>query len=377
MLRTRLVEEDRYHVWRRIGVFVGLTWLPLLILSALQGALADSNTQIPFLRDPGPYARYLIALPLLVVLDVIIDPLLATVVQHLETSGVLPEEERSRYRGAILKMSRLRDSVWVEVALIALAVIMSWSVIPGYGEVRPEPETSSWIRAVTSQGEWLTFAGWWYLLVSAPFLQLLLYRWGWRFAIWVAFLRRFSGIRLTIQPSHPDLAGGLGMLYTGQLAFGVMSVAVATMMSSTLGDDILYKGQTLASVIPQVIGFVLISVAVIVAPLFMFLGQLMRAKRLGLREYGVLGSRLAQAFHAKWVSGISAQQSGGLMDTADASAMADYNAAYETVSHMRLVPIKLRSTIVLALALVAPFLPLTLTEISITEILKRIAQSLV
>ena len=167
------------------------------------------------------------------------------------------------------------------------------------------------------------------------------------------------------------------MLSNGQLAFGVMFVVVATMMSSTLVDDILYRGQTVANVKPEVIGFVLISVAVIVAPLFMFFGQLMRAKRLGMREYGVLGSRLAQAFHAKWVSGVSVQQSGGLMDTADSSAMADYNAAYETVSRMRLVPIKLRSTIALALALVAPFLPLTLTEISITEILKRIAQSLV
>ena len=118
MLRTRLIQENKYHEWRRIAVFVSLTWLPLFILSALAGALAGGNTRLPFLLDPGPYGKYLFALPIIVVADRIIDRLLVAVVQYFETSGLLPDEARARFRGALLELGRRRDSVLAEVTLI-------------------------------------------------------------------------------------------------------------------------------------------------------------------------------------------------------------------------------------------------------------------
>jgi hypothetical protein len=377
MLRARLLEADRYHVWRRMTVFVGVAWLPLLILSTLMDTLGGSEIGLPFLHDPGPYARYLFALPLLVLADVIIDPLLASIVLYFKKSEILGEEDQSRYDEAVLQIIRRRDSVLADVVLIALAYTLSLSVITGYGGVSLEQGVSTWLRAVTAEAHWLTPAGWWYILVSAPLLQILLYRWGWRFLIWAGFLYRVSRIRLALQPTHPDLMGGLGRVSSYQLAFGVVFVAIAVMISSALADQILFQGRTLIEFRMEIVVFVLACIVTIVAPLFFFLGQLLRAKQHGLEQYGPLGYQLSKTFHAKWIRGVSRKQKGELMNTGDASAMADYSAAYGTVSSMRLVPLNPRGTILLAATLLAPFLPLTLTKFSLAEALKRLAQMLV
>lgn len=377
MLRTRLVEEDRYHEWRGIAVLVGLTWLPLSILATLAGALSGSDIGLPFFSDPGPYAKYLFALPLLIAADRIIDPLVALVVNHIEVSGVLPEEARPRYRAALTEMTRRRDSVWVEAVFIILALSLSCALILGYGDIGLEEGVSSWAWTVTGQKHRPKPAGWWYLLISGPFLQFLIYRWFWRLVIWFGFLYRVSRIRLALRATHSDLAGGLGILSTGQNAFVVLFVAIAAVLSSELANDILFEGCTLTELRMEIIGFVILCVAVIVGPLFFFLGTLKKAKQRGLQQYEPLGYQLSKTFHAKWIRGVSLEQKGELMDTADPSAIADFSAAYDNVSSMRLVALNQRSTILLAAILLAPFLPLALTEFSFTEALKRIGEMLV
>lgn len=373
MLRTGLVEENRYQTWRRIAIFVSFTWFPLFILSAFEGALAGGNTQPPFLLDPGPYGKYLFALPLIVVADSIIDRLLAPVFQYLETSGLLADEMRTRFRGAHTELTRRRDSVWAEVALIVLALVLSLSVLLGFSDMSVGKEVSSWAWKVSGESRRVTIAGWWYLLVSAPILQFLIYRWFWRLLIWIGFLYRISRIRLALQPSHSDLAGGLGPLGSAQNAFGIVFVAVGAMMSSALAHDILLEGRKFIEVQPEVGIFVVSSVAVIVAPLFLFSAQLFQAKRRALQDYGILQYQLSQDFNKNWI----VDKGKDLVNSVQPSAMADYNVVYETVKDMRIVPVKPKGAIILALVLVAPFLPLILTQISIREALQRLVHTFV
>jgi len=104
-----------------------------------------------------------------------------------------------------------------------------------------------------------------------------------------------------------------------QLSFGVVFVAIAVIISSVLADEILLHGRTLIEFRMEIVGFVLACIATIVAPLFLFSGQLLRAKQDGLKQYGPLGYQLSKTFHAKWIRGVSGEQKGDLMDTGDAS----------------------------------------------------------
>ena len=52
---------------RRIVAGIALTWLPLLVLSLLDGKALGHAVRVPFLCDLDTHARFLLALPLLMV----------------------------------------------------------------------------------------------------------------------------------------------------------------------------------------------------------------------------------------------------------------------------------------------------------------------
>jgi len=98
---THLEGDDAYHVMLRIGVFIGFTWLPLLILSIFEGTLVEAHNTLTFLYDPIPHARLLIALPLLVLAGEYINPLLASVLHYFNASGILPEKKNASFYHAL------------------------------------------------------------------------------------------------------------------------------------------------------------------------------------------------------------------------------------------------------------------------------------
>jgi len=57
--------------------------------------------------------------------------------------------------------------------------------------------------------------------------------------------------------------------------------------------------------------------------------------------------------------------------------MADYAATFDIVRSMRAIPVSLRSIVTVAAILTIPFMPLSLTEFSITDLLQRMADALV
>ena len=376
LLRLHLVEENQYHPWRRIVLFTGLTWLPLLILSAIEGTLVNGGTGIAFLRDPVPHVRYLIALPLLVIADWFIDPYVANIVRHFQISGLVPDDAKPAYRNAVERLIRQRDAAWVDIVILGLSIGLVW-LLTQLGISSFDSQSSSWMLTQSRETGSLTPAGWWFLIVSIPFILFVLSRWIWRLIIWIGFMNAVSSLPLTIEPTHPDRVGGLGLLTGAQFSFGVLFTAIGAMMSSALASDILYTERTLSEVQLQVATYVLICFAIIAGPLFTFSNQLINAKRRELRHYSELGFQLADTFHTKWIINEKGKQRGKIINAVDPSAMCDYSDVYETISAMHLIPLTRQKIILLLLLLLAPFLPLIFTQISIKEALQQLAQTLV
>jgi hypothetical protein len=375
MLFVRLVEANRDHPWSRIAVFVGITWLPLLILTAIDNTLIGAGVKVTFLHDPVPHARYLIAMPLLVLADRIIDPYLKAIVRHFDTTGVVSDDAKPLYDKALLQLNRRKDAMWIDVALFLLAFGLSWVLIPAFGLLALDQGASSWMLTITSEEETHTTAGLWFALVSIPLLQFFLYRWIYRLIIWISFMNRISRIRLVLQPTHPDRSGGLGMLSRGQSSFGIVFAAFGVMMSSTIALEIIHEGRALTDIKWEVLAFVLICFVIITGPLCTFFSQLLNAKRRGLRKYGNLGYQLSEAFDKKWIKDPNKEKGGGLITAVDPSALADYTAVFETVSSMRLIPLNRHNVVALLLTLLAPFVPLILTQFSLKEALQRLGQT--
>jgi len=376
LTRGRLVSNSRHYVDRRIALAVSVTWLPLFVLSGWQGTLVGGEADVPFLHDPNPYTRFLLALPLLVLAEVVVDPLLGAVVNHLRTSGVLPDDARARFDAALKEAVGRRDSGVAELAMLVLALTMAFVFKSGYDD-DVTGDYVSWLFSVENGVQDVSPAGWWYIFIASPLMQFMLYRWLWRYGIWVAFLFDVSRIRLNLQPAHADQAGGLGILSTGQAAFVPVFVALSIMMSGTIAYDILHEGHTLEGVRMTVAGLVIVVLLVLEGPLFLFFMHMVKARQRGLRDYGALGYRLSHAFQRKWIGPAPMQQGGELMESVDSSSMADYIATYDAVRSMRVVPMSLRGLVTIAALAAAPFLPLVLTEVSFNEAMQRLFNALV
>jgi hypothetical protein len=92
-----------------------LAWLPLLVLSALEGHGLGGNVAIPFLLDVDVHIRFLVALPLLIVAELVVHQRMRFVVRQFLERNLIPESALPRFDGAIASAFRLRNSVLAEV----------------------------------------------------------------------------------------------------------------------------------------------------------------------------------------------------------------------------------------------------------------------
>jgi hypothetical protein len=90
-----------------------------------------------------------------------------------------------------------------------------------------------------------------------------------------------------------------------------------------------------------------------------------------LREYGTLAERYVREFDVKWLRG-GAPPDEPLVGSGDVQSLADLANSFDVVKTMRLSPVTRDALIRLAGATLAPLVPLTLTMMSLEELLKRL-----
>ena len=372
MKLTNLILSNDEDTGIRILILSGIAWLPLVVLTLIDGTFISDDVTIPFVKDVIPYVRGLIAIPLLVMADNIIEPMMSRTLNYLRTSGVVPEAEYARLDEAADKMTYLVNTKWIQLILVILVVLVSWVLRADYVDMWTESDVTSWALHLENGRIDETMAGTWFLLVTSPMVSFLLYRWVWRFIAWSIFLYRLSRMELELYASHTDLAGGLGVIGAGQALFGILFLILASLVSSELASNILYEGENLVNMKQLALVYIFIAIVVIMMPLLFFTKKLFTLKHEALAEYGALQLQISRDFHHHWIN----DESRKLVDSMQPSAMADYSAVYEIVSDMRIVPLNPKAIIALAVLLLLPFLPLVLTEQSIWDVLQTIGGSL-
>jgi hypothetical protein len=365
LLRKAHLEGDALELLhRRIIAAVVLTWVPLLILSVLSGFTGDVR-QVSFFHDIEVQARFLVALPILIASELLVNSRIRTAIRRfIEWRLVLPEQ-RPVFHKAIDSALKIRNSVFVELALLVVVYTVGFLV----WNSRTELGLRTWYAFPGSRWN-LTAAGYWYVFVSLPVFQFLLLRWYVRLLIWFRFLWQVNGIELNLIPTHPDRCGGLSFVGKSSYAFGPILFAQGAILAGVVADRVLYRGETLQSFRFQIAGFIVFFVIAVVAPLLMFSLRMARAKRKGLAEYGLLAQRYVESFDEKWVR--ESLPSGELLGTGDIQSLADLGNSYQVIREMRIVPFGLQDISRLAIATAAPLAPLLLTIFSFEELMIRI-----
>ena len=365
--RSHLTGSGLELLHRRIIAFVVLAWAPLLLLSIAEGNAWGGSVPVPFLQDVELHARLLVALPLLILAERVVHQRMRPVIRQFEARGLIPDAARSTFDAAVASALRLRNSVTAEVLLIAL--VFGAGVLIGRS-LQIALKSATWYGVPMNGTVQPTLAGLWLRWVSLPLFQFVFLRWYFRLFIWARFLWQVSRIELRFMAAHPDRCGGMGFVSSVSNAFVPVLSAQGTVLAGMMANRIFYAGATLTDFKVELIGLVAVMVFAVLGPLLVFAPKLAAAKRAGLREYGILAQRYVREFDQKWLRG-GAPPDEPLIGSADIQSLADLGNSFEVVKSMRWVPFTSQAVLQLAIATLAPVLPLTLTLISLEELLER------
>lgn len=353
---------------RDIVIIPLLAWLPLLALSAASGRLFIGSVAVPFLCDLEVHIRFLLALPMLLIAELVVKQRLHALPQEFLERNLIPENAMARFEAAIKSTTRLCTSALAEVLLIAfvygVGVLVIWRRYVAL-------DAAAWYVSPSGEGLKLSLAGIWYGYVSLPIFQFLLCRWYFRLLIWARFLWQVSGIKLSLIPTHPDRLGGLSFLSNKTNAFTILGVAHGTLLAGALSTRVVLLGTSMTQFKEEIAVMVVFVLCIILGPLLVFAPQLARAKRIGLREYGTLATHYVSEFDRKWLHR-NAHTEQPLLGSADIQSLADLSNSYNVVHSMRTAPITKEVVLRLAVVTLAPIVPLMLTMMPLEDLLKKL-----
>jgi hypothetical protein len=337
---------------RRALMALLIAWLPLAVLAAVQAWMLDDPRGRTFLLDYGAHSRFLLALPLLVYAPAVTLPKLGFVVRRFVETAAVPEREFPRLDAAISDTVRSLQSPVAELTLVAVAYgIVLARALSG------EQDLTAWRELGLPVGDAPSLSGYWYLLVSAPLLVVVVLGWIRRQFLWGRLMRGISQLDLELVPSHPDRLGGLGFVRACQKGYWPISVALGLVMGGAMTNAFVHAG--ISPLRFQVeVGFLILMLFVLVgAPLLPLCGPLRRAKKRGLNEYGHLAARVGRKFEQTWVAPV-ARVDADALKAADFSATIDLYQVVSNVNSMRKLPFTTKDLLTVALPALAPLVPI-------------------
>ncbi|HEY7922352.1 MAG TPA: hypothetical protein VII62_04155, partial [Vicinamibacteria bacterium] len=264
----------------------------------------------------GVHVRFLLAVPALILGEAMAHRVSTTLIPYFLTSGVVPPAQRGAFVRVVGSVARLRDRAlpWLLIAVVVIA----WTILQPLAVGSDAGHEAKW----ASEGGGLGFGGWWFLYVSRPIFSVLLAAWLWRLALVFVLLKRIAGLDLSIVPTHPDGAGGLGFVKDLPKAFSLLAFATSAVVASRLAHDVMYHDVSLLSLKVVLGGFVVMVIAVCVAPLLALARPLAAAKRRALLEYGALVGKHGRLVRQRWILGETLADD-GLIQAAEIGPVAD------------------------------------------------------
>jgi hypothetical protein len=366
--RLGLVTPDNLNIRRRALLLALLGWAPLFLLAILQSVWLQTDDLTPLLRQIGVHARYLVAVPLLVLAEAVCAPQLNAIVRNFVSSGIVGERDRGRLGAAVASTYRLLQEPVAELLVIALAYLIVVAALLSHpADQLPAWAGSGGITPVYSP------AGWWHTLVSLPLLLTLTLGWMWRLAVWTRLLWKISRLELKLVASHPDHCAGLAFLGQSVRAFAIVALALAAVVAGRSAQIVLDGGGLPTPHLWLNIGLIVALAALFVAPLLVFTPVLMRAWRRGALEYGALAEGVGQAFERKWLGARKTDQD--VLGQPDFSATTDLYQVVSNVYAIRFLPVGLKDLAMLVVAMLLPFVPVLLLAFP-TDVIWAHARSL-
>jgi hypothetical protein len=360
-----LIGANQWNLGRRIVVLLAISWLPLLLITAI----TNPNALLSLLKDYRVHSRSLIAIPVLLVGEILMDSRFRTVFAHLRKAALLDASDLAHLDEIGARLFRLRDSLLPEFAILLLAIFHTATAYKGL------VDATAWLGHGSSTEFHLTAAGWYGVVICTPIFQFLLGLGLWRWLLWTIFAFTLSRTNLKLVPTHPDQHGGLGFLGLTSAAFAPIAFSATAVIAATWRNEILYHGAHLTNFKLPAIVLVALFTLVALGPLAFFVPRLAVLRREGILEYGILGQLHSTEFHEKWILHRAGHETEFLV-ASESSTLNDYGDAYDKINNMSPFLVDKGGLYTLAAAVLIPALPMILAEIPIGVVLSDLLKAL-
>jgi hypothetical protein len=348
-----------------IPFLVGATWLPLATFTLVEWILTGRPE--PLLRDLSVHTRLLIALPLLLFSERVLDFRSGETIGRLFDEGYVPPSEVERTRALIARVARWRASVVPEMVILAIALFSGIATLTGLvapaGGVHGLDEARIGVVRI------------WYALVSLPLFQFVLGRslFGW--LLWVRLLFGFAGTQLRLLPAHADRRGGIAFLKEPTVVYCmVILLAESSVLASGWATKIINYGAKADQFKPLFFTFVIIGLFLGLAPLVVFVPKLIRARVAAQRRFGNLTSDYTARFDRRW---LGTGERAEVLGTPDLQSFADLANCFANVEKMGVLIFGVPDGIRLLVAAVIPIIPLLFLMSSAQEVIMRLLKMVI
>jgi hypothetical protein len=362
--RLNLGGTSTKHITKRILFMIAITWLPLLVLTALQGLAFGNKVDVPFLKDFSTHSKLLIILPLLLFAEGSFDFRLKELTIQFFKSGILIENDFGSFDVIKKKVKGLCDSIWPDIIMILIIIIIVLLRASSLGA----DKISIWIFLPNQLNSSISWAGLYMAIISLPFIQFLILRWLWRWLIWFIYFRKLARLPLKLNSAHPDMAGGLGFLGYPPGPFIQVVFALAILFSTAIAENIYFRHEMLQTYYPVMAVFAVLSILLNVMPLLVFVRPMTVQRRKGFFEYSILIQEHHRQFDEKW---LRKPYESALPGISDASSMADFNASFDFVKNMKTIPFDIKIMVSSILIAALPILPLLAFEYNIVDLILK------
>ena len=350
----------RWLALHRVALAALVAWVPLALLSAIEGLALGPTRHQSMLLDFAAYGRYLVAGPAFVYAGVWILPQLTRVVRQFLDADIIADHDRHRYEALVASTSRLIMTRWIDAVILAVSFGLAVTTTS-----RHYPESvPSW---VTPDGGARSLAGWWRMVVSQSLFHVMQAIWSWRLLLWVRFLYKTSRLDMNLVPSHPDLMGGLRFVLVPLRGFSILAFGIGAIVAGSIAESVLIDGKPLHDY-RFLIGAQVIAVLVLFAgPTLFLMGPLIRLQEWGTFHYGRLAADVGHAFQQRWL--LQGRQAGSdALELPDFSATTDLYSVAANVRDINPFVLNLRIVVTLTVATLIPYVPLLFAVLPVEEL---------
>ena len=354
-----LVPRDGLGVGRRALALALLTWAPIAVWALLQNRALPGPVAEPLLNHFGIHVRCLVAIPLLVIAEGVAHGITTRLIPQFHRAGLVVDADRERFREVLRGIGRLRDATlpWVAIA----GLVTAWMLL---GESPAATHELVWAGDPVGT----SFGAFWFNWVMRPIFTVLLLAWLWRLLLAFVLCARLSRLPLSLVPTHPDGAGGLGFLEGLPIAFSPVVLALSMVLASRWAHEVAFHEVHVASLRMPMIAFAVVVLVLFLAPLLPWQRVLAAAKRKAELDYGALVARHGRLVRQRWILG-EAVGDEPILSAPELGPVADTLALWEAARKMRTIPIGRRSLLAILLPAALPMIPVLAIEIPVKDLL--------